>query len=126
MSAGLISRSPDLHRLDEEDFELEIRGGFLLVHAIPYVKRDRSLARGTLVCALTLDPAGEVTATPSDHTSYFVGDTPCHRDGSPLSAIINSSSHQTLGDGIKVDHYLSSKPEGTGRYDDFYDKVVTY
>lgn len=126
MSAALIARSPDLRRLDEEGFELEIRAGFLLVHAVPYVKQDGALARGTLVCPLTLDPTGETTVSPADHTAFFHGEVPCHRDGSPLAAIINSSAHRDLGDGIVVDQYLSSKPEGTGRYENFYDKVVAY
>ncbi len=126
MSADLISRSSDLRRLDEEGFELEIRDGYLLVHNVPYVRGDTSLARGMLVCALNLDPSGQMTVAPSDHTMYFAGDTPCHRDGSPLVAIINSSGRQTLGGGIEIDHYFSSKPEGTGRYDNFYDKVVAY
>ena len=126
MSAALISRSPDLRRLDEEGFELQIRGGYLLVHAVPYVKSDGSLGRGKLVCPLALDPMGAVTVAPGDHTIYFAGDTPCHRDGMPLTSIIHSSAHQTLADGIEVDHYLSSKPAGTGRYADLYDKVVAY
>lgn len=126
MSAALIGRSPDLRRLDEEGFELEIRAGYLLVHGVPYVKADLSLARGTLVCALTLDPSGEMTAAPGDHTAYFAGDMPSHRNGKPLTAIVNSSARQNLGQGIEVDHYLSSKPEGTGRYESFYDKVKAY
>ena len=126
MSAALTSRSPDLRRLDAEGFELEVRAGFLLVHAVPYVRPDGALARGTLVCALTLDPTGQTTVEPADHTVFFSGDVPCHRDGTPLAAIINSSARRDLGDGIVVDHYLSSKPEGTGRYASFYDKIVAY
>jgi hypothetical protein len=126
MSAALISRSPDLRRLDEEGFELEIRAGFLLVHAVPYVKRDGTLARGMLVCPLTLDATGETTVPPADHTVYFSGAIPCHRDGSPLVSIINNSEHRDLGNGIAIDHYFSSKPEGTGRYENFYDKIVVY
>jgi hypothetical protein len=126
MSAALISRSPDLKRLDDEGFELEIRGAHLLVHSIPYVKMDGRLARGVLICDLTLTPGGETTAAPKDHTIYFVGETPCHRDGSPLTAIIHNSNHADLGDGLEADHYFSSKPEGTGVYDNFYDKIVAY
>jgi hypothetical protein len=126
MSDALINRSPDLKQLDEEGFELEIRTGFLLVHSVPYVKTDGTLARGTLACALPLTPSGGMAASPTDHTMYFIGDAPCHRDGSPLDSIIHNSDHRDLGNGILVDHYLSSKPEGTGRYDNFYDKIVTY
>lgn len=126
MSAALISRSPDLKRLDDEGFELEIRGGYLLVHSVPYVTMDRKLARGVLICNLTLTPSGETTAAPKDHTIYFAGDTPCHRDGAPLTAIIHNSNHADLGDGLTADHYFSSKPEGTGVYNNFYDKIVAY
>jgi len=126
MSDALISRSPDLKRLDDEGFELEIRAGHILVHAVPYVKGDGTLARGTLVRALNLTPSGETTVAPSNHTIYFSGDTPCHRDGSPLDSIIHSSNHRDLGSGIEVDHFFSSKPEGTGRYDNFYDMIVAY
>lgn len=126
MSADLISRSEDLRRLDEEGFELEIRAGHLLIHSVPYVTASRHLARGTLVCALTLTPAGDRTARPGDHTIYFAGELPCHRDGKPLSQIINNSNTQDLGNGIVVNHYFSSKPEGTGIYPDFYEKVVAY
>jgi hypothetical protein len=126
MSDALINHSPDLKRLDDEGFELEIRNGHLLVHAVPYVKDDKSLARGILVCPLTLDPSGKTTVAPADHTIFFAGETPCHRDGSPLISIINNSTARDLGAGIQVNHYFSSKPEVTGRYDNFYDKIVAY
>ena len=60
MSAALISRSPDLQRLVDEGFELEIREGFLLVHNVPYVTTEQRLARGTLVCVLPLDPTDDL------------------------------------------------------------------
>ncbi|KRB42048.1 ThiF family adenylyltransferase [Phenylobacterium sp. Root700] len=126
MSAALISRSPDLRRLDEEGFELEVRGGFLLVHSVPYVTPASRLARGMLICPLTLDPTGQVTVAPADHTIYFAGETPSNRDGTPLVAIINNSNRHDFGDGIVANHYFSSKPEETGRYPDFYDKIVAY
>ncbi len=126
MSDALISRSPDLKQLDEEGFELEIRNAHLLVHSVPYVKSDKALARGTLICTLTLTPTGEIARPLPDHTMYFTGEVPCHRDGTPLDSIIHNSNHCDLGNGILVDHYLSSKPEITGRYENFYDKIVTY
>lgn len=58
MSADLISRNPHLKRLQDEGFELEVRELVLLVHSVPYVKRDMSLGRGTLVCTLSLDTEG--------------------------------------------------------------------
>ncbi len=126
MSAALISRNPHLAKLDAEGFELEIRGGYLLVHSVPYVKMDGTLARAALVMALTIGPDGVTVGDPPDHTAYFTGETPCHRDGSPLTPVINNSQIQDLGNGIVAKHYFSSKPEVTGRYENYYDKVVAY
>ena len=126
MSADLISRDPHLKRLQDEGFELEMRELILLVHSVPYVKRDMSLGRGTLVCTLSLNAEGLTSTPQTDHTMWFTGETPCHRDGTPMTNIINNSTETTVGSGITVRHYFSSKPEGTGRYANIYDKVVTY
>jgi biotin operon repressor len=37
MSLQLISRSPDLKQLRDEGYEIEVNGGHLVVHQIPYV-----------------------------------------------------------------------------------------
>ncbi len=125
MSAALISRDPHLKRLVEEGFEIEVRNSHLIVRSIPHVTVDGNLARGVLTCALSLDGTG-LTATPQgDHTMYFAGGTPCHRNGAPMGNIINNSQKQRCGE-MDVDHYLSSKPEVTHRYENIYDKVVAY
>ncbi|MBY3531241.1 ThiF family adenylyltransferase [Rhizobium laguerreae] len=126
MSVDLISRNADLRRLDEEGFVLEIRDGFLLVHDIPYVRPNQTLARGMFACTLSLDPDGNTVSPLPDHTMHFAGEIPCNRDGSRLEAIIHSSADNDLSETIKVNHYFSSKPEITGQYNNFYDKVVTY
>lgn len=126
MSADLISRDPHLKRLQDEGFELEVRELVLLIHSVPYVQRDMSLDRGTLVCILSLDTEGLTSTPQTDHTMWFVGEIPCHRDGTPMTNIIHNSNEAIVGSDIKVQHYFSSKPEGTGRYDNIYDKVVTY
>lgn len=126
MSAALISRDPHLKRLQDEGFELELRELMLLVHSVPFVKQDRSLARGILVCALSIDTSGLTSSPQTDHTMYFIGETPCNRDGTPMTNIINNSEKTTVGDGIEVNHYFSSKPEITEKYANIYDKVVMY
>jgi len=126
MSAALISLDPYLKRLGDEGFEIEVANTNLVVRSIPYVASDGTLARGVLTCALSIDAATGLTSTPqTDHTMYFAGGTPCHRDGSPMSNIIHNSAKQRCGE-LDVDHYLSSKPEVTHRYENLYDKVVAY
>jgi len=126
MSDAPISRDPFLKRLADEGFEIEVNNAHLVVRNVPHVTERGTLSRGVLTCALSIDAATGLTATPqSDHTMYFAGETPCHRTGAPISNIINNSKKQRCGE-LNVDHYLSSKPEITHRYENIYDKVVAY
>jgi molybdopterin/thiamine biosynthesis adenylyltransferase len=124
VSKSITRASADLRRLQDEGYDLEIRGGFLLVHQIPYVTPAKEVAYGTLVS--TLELAGEVTTAPQQHEMHFVGEKPCDADGVPLSAVINQSQRHELAPGLSVDHFFSSKPAATGHYSDYYEKVATY
>jgi biotin operon repressor len=48
MSRKPINRSPDLLKLQEEGYDLEIRSGYLLVKGVPYVnaRKPRRLFLG--------------------------------------------------------------------------------
>src|SRR5450432_735492 len=124
MLQQLISLSPDIKRLSEEGYDLEVNGAFLLVHHIPYVNPAREVKLGTIVMALTLAGPGR-TATPQDHTAYFCGELLCDATGNILSSIINSSGNQQLTADILISHFFSSKPV-SGSYPDFYEKIGTY
>jgi hypothetical protein len=124
MSRSITRASADLQRLLNEGYELEIREGYLLIHHVPYVTPERRVESGSLVSTLQL--AGEETVAPDQHEAYFVGQLPCDAEGTPLTAIINSSSHQELAPGVEVDHFLSSKPTDSGRYTDYWQKMTTY
>ena len=121
MSQQLIDHNPDLKRLVDEGFQLEIQGeGLLLVHSVPYVNPEAK-ARDDGLLVMVLSPGPNNTLLPADHTAHFKGETPSHADGSPLSSIINNSNGQTVGN-IQVNHYLSAK----ATYKDSYHKVKTY
>ena len=124
MSQQLISLSPDLKKLRDEGYDLEIRSGFLLVKDVPYVNSSRQVKRGTLVSALTL--AGDVTAKPGDHVAHFIGEHPCRDDGMEIDQIKNQSARQTLAEGVVIDHTFSAKPKPANNYEDYYAKVTTY
>jgi ThiF family len=114
LSHQLINRSPALKKLRDEGFNLEIRAGFLLVTDIPYVNAAREIKRGILVSSLDL--AGDVAVAPKTHVAYFIGEYPCHHDGTPIEKIRNQSARQTF----------SAKPKPSDAYDDYYQKVTTY
>lgn len=123
MSQQLISRNPDLLRLQEEGYEVAVIGGHLAIRNVPYVTQARTVARGTLVSTLTL--SGERTQRPDTHVAMFAGETPCDAYGRPLMKIINASSTTSLGGGLVVNHSFSSKP-AVGHYADYHEKMTTY
>jgi hypothetical protein len=124
MQLPLISHSPDLNKLNEEGYQLEIDGGYLLVHHIPYLNVANEIKYGVIVCVLNLvNP--NLTGMPPDHTVYFIGDTPYNSLRQPLNAIINNSAVQQLTPNIVINHFFSSKP-ASGRYPNYYEKIRTY
>lgn len=123
MSQQLISRSPDLKKLRDEGYDIEVRSGFLLVKDVPYVDGHQSIRRGTLVSELTL--AGDRTAAPTTHVAMLVGDYPCDENGHPLEKI-RFSGRQKLAQDLIIDHTFSSKPAGGRMYRDYHEKMTTY
>src|SRR5690348_14914796 len=115
MSSALISRSPDLTRLRNEGFDVEVNGGYLLVRDVPYVAQGGSVQFGTLVSELTL--AGDRTSRPGNHVMYFSGQQPCHKNGNVIAGIQHSEATQQLAPGITVHRSFSNKPpEGYADY----------
>lgn len=125
MSDDLIAQSEDLKALADEGFELEIRNGFLFVHSVPYVNSDRRILLGSMFCAIQVLADGSKVGPPADHTMFFTGETPCHKDGSPNHQMINNSNKIDHGNGIVSNHYFSAKQDGNN-YANFYYKVVNY
>ncbi|TGT91267.1 MULTISPECIES: ThiF family adenylyltransferase [unclassified Mesorhizobium] len=120
MSRRLIALSPDLLRMQNEGYDLEIRGGYLLVRNVPYVDTSGTVRLGILISKLEL--SGDKTVKPTDHVAYWTGEHPCHSDGSKITAIQNSSAPQDFGDGVKADHTFSAKAD----YRDYHHKMTTY
>jgi hypothetical protein len=54
MSRQLINRNPDLLRLSNEGYDIEIRAGHLLVKGIPYVNARKEINYGILISELSL------------------------------------------------------------------------
>ena len=122
MSHPLISRSPDLAKLKEDGYEVEVRDNHLVIHNVPYVNNKGEVKRGLLVS--TLSVAGDATAKPDTHIARFSGEHPCNQHGRRLTKIVNGSGRETLAKGLVVDHSFSSKPkEG---YRDYHHKMSTY
>jgi len=122
MSQQLIARSPDLKQLRDEGYEIEVKGGYLLIHHIPYLNSSKEVKFGTLVSSLTM--RGSTVAKPNDHVIQFIGEHPCEKDGRKMTGIQHASNIQNFGNGIVINHSFSNKPnEG---YPDYYKKVTRY
>lgn len=122
MSEKLIARSPDLKRLRDEGYEIEVQRGFLVVHSVPYVNAHKQVAFGKIVTDLTLN--NDKTEKPGDHQVWFAGDHPCNSDGSLISQIKHTTATTTLCEGLVVQHRFSCKPQAG--YPDYHAKVTRY
>lgn len=124
MSIIPIDRSPDLQRLREDGYNIQITSArFLVVRDVPYVNSRREIAYGVL--GSNLDLAGDITARPQDHTAKFVGDYPCDDKGQELAVLRQQSSPFDLGSGLIAQHSFSRKP-GRGHYVDYHEKMTAY
>ena len=122
MSEKLISRSPDLLKLRDEGFEVEVRSGFVLLRNVPYVTALCKVAYGTIVTNLDLN--GDITRRPDDHQVWFAGEFPCKSDGTAIAGIAHSTANQTLFPGCDVQHRFSNKP--ADGYADYHAKLSRY
>lgn len=122
MSQQLISLNSDLKRLRDEGFHIEVYGGYLITHHIPYVNSLKKVNFGKLVCSLSL--SGEKTIAPSDHVIQFSGEHPCNDDGTLITGIVHQSLCQDLGNSIVLNFSFSNKPPNG--YQNYYEKVKRY
>lgn len=124
MSHRVITLSPDLKRLRDEGYNIEVKHAHLLVHDVPYVNSVREISRGILVAPLSL--AGDRTAAPPNHMLHFIGEHPCDHEGNIITAIKHSSERKALAEGIIVDHWFSGIHATKINYPDYYEKIKNY
>lgn len=124
MSQRPIARSPDLKRLRDEGYNLQIVEGYLVVRDVPYLNGKGEIKHGILVCALSA--VNDIAMPPGDHTAHFIGDYPCHADGSQMSQVVNSPNDVQINKDLRSNFYLSAKPKPADNYKDFHHKITTY
>ncbi len=123
MSQQPISLSPDLSKLRDEGYEIEIVSGHLVLRSVPYVNSKKEVRRGALVSVLDL--AADVAQKPSTHVVMFAGEFPCDKHGRALEKIRAGGGRQQISHDLIVEHTFSSKPGPSG-YPDYYEKMTTY
>ena len=123
MSSKPIVLDPDIKRLLDEGYEVEVQNGYLLVHAVPYVTASKTVALGTVVTDLAMN--AQELLPPRDHQVWWQGEYPCRNSGTPIDGIRNVSEPRMLWDGFQVQHRFSNKPEG-GNFPDYFSKMTSY
>lgn len=124
MSRRPINRSPDLKRLRDEGYDIEVRAGFLLMHGVPYLAAPGQVERATIFAPLTLND--NVAQKPDNHQMYFVGKTPLYAAGGPMTKLgLNGVGDQPLP-GFTASYHFSNKPRPTGVYTDYHYKMSHY
>jgi len=125
MSRPLVSRSPDLQRLQDEGYDFDIRENQLVLRVV-YATSRQTVEEGLLISELTL--AGDRTAKPGNHVVHFApviaGEVPCDELGRPLEWLINQRAIVNLGTDLVASCTFSHKPNPT--YPDYYEKMTTY
>lgn len=119
-----LSHNPDLAKLLDEGFILEVCGPHLLVHEIPYVNSQKEIKMGTIVTVLSfINPT--LIGKPIDHTVHFSGETPCDENGVQLSSIINTNGIPIITPNFEAHYFFSYKPN-CGFYENYYEKITAY
>lgn len=126
MSLKQIALNASIKQLKDEGFELEFFQQHLVARSIPYVRHDRTIDSGAIVC-LCQNFAGPDKPS-GDHTVWFIGEMPCKSDGTPMdAALFLESTKQQLENGLIIDRKFSNKkmedPEFPRTY---HDKIVHY
>ncbi len=123
MSQQLINHSPDLKRLRDEGYEIEVSGGFLLIHHIPYLNNKGKILFGTLVSTLTI-VNNSTTGVPDNHVIHFIGENPCNNEGRIISSIQHGVASVKMSDSITINFSFSNKPPAG--YRNYYEKIKRY
>ena len=120
----VISLNPDLKRLRDEGYELEVRAGYAIVHSVPYLDEHGNVQRGVLVSELELN--GDLVKYRKNacrHVIYFQGTMPHRKNGEPLNGVLLGREKRTWAD-VQTDMSFSNKPDGD--YDNYYEKFTRY
>ena len=122
MSAKVISRNPDLKRLRDEGYELEIKEGHAIIHNVPYLNVDQTIQRGIFISPLRMN--GDLVKYDGNHVIFFQGTHPYRSDGQPMSGIDHCAYSGRVVAGNRVNFSFSNKPQGG--YHDYYEKFTRY
>lgn len=123
MSHPLINLDPDFARLQDEGYDIEVRGGYFLVHHVPFLGKDGKLQFGDL--RINLRMSGSQILPPTVHTAYWWKERPCLESGDYIPSLGDLRENADFGNGLLSSFMFSLYPDN-GMYKSYYDKAVSY
>lgn len=111
----------------DKGFAVAFDSGYLIVRDIPYLDSEGKPLVGTIVTKLEFIDKERVIQ--GDHTILFAGGVPYGLDGRPVPNLGGGPTSLPLTEVSKdvvVQRSFSNKPQKTGRYENFYDKIESY
>lgn len=125
MLANPIVPNADLRRLIDDGFHVSLEGQHLVIHRVPYVIKDRTVAYCSLISTYNEHEvaAGQIR----DHTVFVVGEIPHRDDGVSLQeAMVANASAQIIA-GRAVACQLSYKTEPlSAMLSNYHSKMTHY
>lgn len=118
----LLNHSPDLKKLVDTGYEVEIRSDHLFINNVPYLNSKKEIKIGILVS--TLNFSNDKLSSPETHVVHFIGEFPHNKDGTPIKNIDHVNHKQTLKGRIEVNFSFSNKPKDG--FHNYYDKMTSY
>jgi hypothetical protein len=123
----LVSHNDDLRRLVEKGYALSMDSNYLIVRDIPYLNERSELQVGAIVTKLVFVDQERVAL--EDHQIFFAGTVPHGLGGAPIPNLGGGATNLALSEACKdvvVQRSFSNKPKGTGRFEDFFEKIESY
>jgi ThiF family len=133
MSETLISRNPDLAKLEAAGLRLRIIEGaatHLIVDGVPAVNSRRELVFGSLYSPLEIDQNRKTRSPVPSHQCWWIGsEAPCHPSGAIMTEFLSNPNPENKGDDITTVVGYSMKLKENGAivlYPDYYQKIRAY
>lgn len=123
MSHPRINLDPDFAKLQDEGYDIEVRGGYFLVHHVPFLGKDGMLQFGDL--RINLRMSGSQILPPTVHTAYWWKERPCLESGDYIPSLGDLRENADFGNGPVPSFMFSLYPDN-GMYKSYYDKAVNY
>ena len=124
----LVNHNDDIRRLADKGYAMAFdENNYLVIRDTPYLDHNRTLQIGAIVTKFV--DTGDNRIIQEDHQIFFAGSHPHGLDGNPIPNLGGGPTSLALSDAssdVTVQRSFSNKPQATGRFANFFDKVESY